>query len=344
MAGNSIERWRPELRRAMMRVRPEFFSWTPRRRERYGANLPEEDKHRLDQALMKELFGARVRSWRRDASGGKRIPFHELNRWNETILPLVGIGDDCFYLNEWLGKNKTILDFPSLRDYDEDDYRYQEGARKQDDPSYASKAYRGSLYLSWARLFVDQKFTYATLSMAAGYLYAQIEELAADIIKERIPHRYVPGKNHGKAKGKSFQWDMRVAADGQEDLLEELRHRVFDHTRARYDALLTEWDRAKRRGVYWVDTSELRERNIHFVFTDKNALSAVRFRTFVRDCRAIEQRADELDEAIEEEKTKLKTFILQQHQDLLQSFDPRVKRLRHRRQILIHKDAFDDFE
>lgn len=145
MAGNSVERWRPELRRAMIKVCPEFFSWTPRKRERYGAHLPEEDKRRLDQALMKELFGARVRSWRRDASGGKRIPSRELNRWNETILPLVGIGEDCFYLNEWLGKNKTILDFPTLRDYDEDDYRYQENARKQDDLSCASKAYRGSL-------------------------------------------------------------------------------------------------------------------------------------------------------------------------------------------------------
>ena len=344
MAGNSVERWRPELRRAIIRVRAEFFSWTPRKRERYGAHLPEEDKRRLDQALMKELFGARVRSWRRDASGGKRIPFRELNRWNETILPLVGIGEDCFYLNEWLGKNKTILDFPTLRDYDEDDYRYQENARKQDDPSYASKAYRGSLYLTWARLFVDQKFTYATLSMAAGYLYAEMEEVAADVIKERIPHRYVPGKNHGKAKGNNFQWDMRLAADGQEDLLEELRHRVFDYTRARYDALLTEWDRANRRGVYWVNASEPQERNVHFVFTDKNALSDVRFRSFVRDCRAMERRADELTEAFKKEKANLNNFIRQQDQDLRQTFDPRVKRLRRRRQVLIHKDAFDDFE
>jgi hypothetical protein len=344
MAGDTIERWRPELRRAMMRVRPEFFSWPRQKRERYGANLPEEDKHRLDQALMKELFGARVRSWKRGMSGGNRIPLRELNRWNEAILPLVGIGEDCFYLNEWLGEIKTILDFPTLRDYDEDDYRYQQDARMQDDPSYASKAYRGSLYLSWARLFVHRKFTYATLSMAAGYLYAQIEELAADVINERIPHRYVPGKNHGKAKGKSFQWDMQVAADGQENLLEELQHRVFDYTGARYDALLTDWDRVNRGGVYWVDTSELQERNIHFVFTDKNALSAVRFRSFVRDCRAIERRADELNEAAKEEKTKLESFILQQHQELLQTFDPRVKRLRRRRQILIHKDAFDDCE
>jgi len=344
MAGDIMKRWRPELRRAMMRVRPDFFSWPPQNRERYGANLPEKDKRRLEQALMKELFGEKMRSWKKDIDGGKRIPLRELNRWNDAILPLVGIGEDCFYLNEWLGENKTILDFPTLRDYDEDDYRYQENARKQDDPSYVSKPYRGSLYLSWARLFVDLKFTYATLSMAAGYLYAHLDEVAADLIEARIPHRYVPGKNHGKAKGKSFQWDMRLVADGQENLLDELQQRVFEYTSARYDALLTDWDRKNRRGVYWVNTSDQQERNAHFIFTDKDALSAVRFRSFVRDCRSIERGADELNEAVREEETKLKDFILQHHQDLVQNLDPRVKRLRHRWKIFVRKDAFDDFE
>ena len=344
MDANCLERWRPELRRAMMRVRPEYFAWPAQKRERYGAELPEEDRRRLDQALIHELFGTKARSWKRDASGGKTIPLRELNRWNEAILPLVGVGEDCFLLNESFGENKTILNFPTLRSYDEDDYCFQEEARKQEDPSYASKAYRGSLYLTWARLFVEHKFTYATLSMAAGYIYAQLEDGAADDIEKRIPHRYIPGKNHGKIKGKNFQWDMRAEADGQEDLLEELQRRVFDYTRERYDVLLTDWDRVKRRGVYWVDTSEPQEHNVHFIFTDKEALSAVRFRSFVRDCRAIERRIDELNQVIEEETSKLKGFIFRQHQELLQTFDPRVKPLRRRRQILVHKDAFDDLE
>jgi hypothetical protein len=93
-----------------------------------------------------------------------------------------------------------------------------------------------------------------------------------------------------------------------------------------------------------VDTSEPQERNVHFIFTDKDALSAVGFRSFVRDCRAIERGTDELNDAVKEQEIKLKTFIIQQHQDLLQTFDPRVKRLRRRRQIQIHKDAFDDIE
>ncbi|MGH7824229.1 MAG: hypothetical protein ACREQ7_03510 [Candidatus Binatia bacterium] len=344
MPVDTVKRWLPELRRAMIKVRPDFFSWSRQNRERYGANPPEKDRRRLDEALIKELFGARIRSWKRDVDGNKRIPLRELNRWNEAILPLVGIGEDCFYLNEWLGENKTILNFPTLRNYDEDDYRYQENARKRDYPCYASKPYRGSLYLSWARLFVDRKFTYATLSMAAGYLFSHLEDVATAVIETRVPHRYVPGKNHGKATEKSFQWDMRLAADGQEGMLEELQHQVFEYTRARYEVLLTDWDRANRRGVYWVDTSEPQERNVHFVFTNKDALSAVRLRSFVRDCRAIERETDELNGAVTEEESKLKTFIAQQHQELLQTFDPRIKRLRRRRKILIHKDAFDDLE
>jgi hypothetical protein len=62
MAAIHLEQWGPELRRAMMRVRPEFFAWSARKRERYGADLPEEDERRLHQSLMKELFGVKARS------------------------------------------------------------------------------------------------------------------------------------------------------------------------------------------------------------------------------------------------------------------------------------------
>ena len=86
------------------------------------------------------------------------------------------------------------------------------------------------------------------------------------------------------------------------------------------------------------------ERNVHFVFTDKNALTAVRFRSFVRDCRAIERAAEELDDAVAKEDAKLKKFIAQQHHELTKTFDPRIRPLRRRRKILIHKNAFDDFE
>ena len=96
----------------------------------------------------------------------------------------------------------------------------KEEARKKDDKAYAGKPYRGTLYLSWARLFVDGAFTYATLSMAPGYLYAELDGAADDLIERHIPHRLAPGRDHGKPEGDSWLWDMRTEAGGQEALLD----------------------------------------------------------------------------------------------------------------------------
>jgi hypothetical protein len=38
-----MDRWSPELRRALTRVRPEFFGWTPEQKLRYRAALPADD-------------------------------------------------------------------------------------------------------------------------------------------------------------------------------------------------------------------------------------------------------------------------------------------------------------
>src|SRR5207302_998491 len=49
--------WSPELRRAVMKVRPEYFSWPLERRAGYGVAIPKRDAASLDKALLKELFG-----------------------------------------------------------------------------------------------------------------------------------------------------------------------------------------------------------------------------------------------------------------------------------------------
>lgn len=327
-----------------MKVRPDYFAWSPAAQERYGVAIPQEDHEHLCQALFRELWERKIRSPKAAARAATRIPLDEQNRWNETVLPLVGIGNDCFFLNEWFAEGETILDFPTLLAYGEDDHRFQEEVRKKEEPTYKSTPYRGSLYLTWARLFVGTRFTYATLSMAAGHLYCELEDTAYDIIEELIPHRHVPGKDHGKVDGDCHQWDLRIDAGGQEGLFEELRHQTFAHAHERYDVLLTAWDRLGRKGVYLIDVSEPSERNIHFVFCDKHALAAVRFHSFVRDCRAIERPLDELKRAVEQEKLELADFIRKQHEELQRIFDPSVARLRKRRRILVHKDAFADIE
>ncbi len=344
MTASRLHHWSPALRRALMKVRPAYFGWSSAERERYGVAIPEEDYERLCQALLQELWRRKIHSSKAAARAAYHLPLDEQHRWNETVLPLTGIGDDCFFLNEGFATGKSILDFPTLLAYDESDYRFQEEARIKDDSTYPGKAYRGSLYLTWARLFVGAQFTYATLSMAAGYTLCALEEATTELIQELIPHRYVPGKNHGKVEGKCYRWDQRLDAGGQEALLDELQHRSWAYTHERYENLLTEWDRHGKGSVYLIDVSEPLEKNIHFVFSDTRALGAVRLRFFTKDCRAIERPLDELNRMVEQEKVEIIRFIRKEHDELRRTLDPAVVRLRKRRKIIVHKDAFDDLE
>jgi hypothetical protein len=326
-------RWTPALRRAVMRVRPELFRWTSAQRERYGLAVPEADAAEIDRFLQKELFGF---AQARDDLDGE-----QLNRFNAAILPLCGVGEDCFYLNEWLGDGITLLDFETVRDYDHDDFLFQEKCRREEDAGYVGEPYRGTLYFRWARLFVDQHFTYASLSMAAGFLLGQLEEQAHETMDALIPHRIVPGAEHGKREGEGYAWDMRVDADGKEAVFDDLQALAYDYEHRRYGALADLWDRKAHRGVFVRRQEIPGEVNADFAFTDKTALEAVRFRSFVRDCRAIERPFGELDRAAHDERSYFDSYLRTEHERLLKEFDPNVVRLRKRRKVIIHKDAAD---
>jgi len=323
-----------------MKARPEFFGWTSERQELWRISMPADDRACFEEALLEELFG-RTFATRADAvEAVDQLSLAEQNLWNETVLPLHGLGEDCFFLNEVFEDRKAKLDFETVRDYDESDYLFQESVRKEEDPGYSGRPYRGSLYLSWARLFVDGRFTYATLTMAAGYVYAQLHDAASDLIEQRIPHRYVPGPNHGRVEGECWEWDMRLDADGQEGILKELERRVWRYERDRWDALLSDYDDSGVAGVYLLDESEDDEAGLHVVFTDKRALSAVRFRSFMRDCRAIERPASEIEGRLEPERAAIAAFIEEQYTEIRRTFDPKVTRLEKRNKIMVNKDAF----
>lgn len=177
--------------------------------------------------------------------------------------------------------------------------------------------------------------------MAAGRLYAELETTASDLIEQRIPHRYVPGPNYGKVEGESWECDLRLDANGQEGILEELRRRVWAYELDRWDALLTNYDDSPVSGVYLLDESNGDETNLHFVFTDKRALSAVRFRSFIRDCRRMERPASEIEAALESERAALAAFVNEQLTDVRNTYDPKVSRLVKRRKVMVMKGAFD---
>ena len=331
------------LRRAIIRVKPEYFSWPLDAQEHYRVSIPDEDDFRIRRAVLQGLFGSRVKTKQMMRAALDAFTEAQYLLYNSTLLPLMGIGADHFFLNEGFAAGTSLLDFETLYDYDLADYQFQEKARAEDFPDYiGGKPYRGSLYYTWARLEIDGAFHYASLSMAAGYLFSLIEETGRETIDALIPHTYVKGKHHGKREGKGTIYDQRVDAGGMEPQLEELQDRFYRYTTERYEALLDDFDARASRRVYQCPKNWGNDPHMDFIFTDKTALQHVRFRHFMDDCRAIAGDGRALEPLIEQERQAVVHSLEEAYQDIRDNFDPTLVKFRKRRKIIMSDGALHD--
>lgn len=341
-----LERWSPELRRAVIAVAPDFFRWNPQRQLRYRVDPPEDDRKAIVKALTAAIAATGGESSFAAAVEEDHLPRPIQECLNALILPLLGIGRDAFYLNEQFAEGINILDFATLRDYDARDHEFQERSNAEEDPNHQRRPYLGRLYHRWARVLIEGRISYLSLTMAAGYLHDRISDATSDEIQRLIPHRHVPGPDDGKVEKGLVRWDVRIDAGGQEALLDELHHRVWKYEQARWRELEATWAEDRRCGCYLLPDpepgSEDGSLDLHIVFTDPLALGRVRFATFLDDCRAIERCADELHQAGTAESERAVRFVAEQYQDLRANFDPKVTRLRKRLKVVMHRGALDD--
>src|SRR5690606_7336434 len=71
---------------------------------------------------------------------------------SEATLPLYGIGEDSFFLNEHLAEGVTLPHFTTIREWDEADHLAQEAAWEEEgDRPDGRKPYEGRLLWSWGR-------------------------------------------------------------------------------------------------------------------------------------------------------------------------------------------------
>lgn len=325
-----------------MAVNPDYFSWEPAEQERYRLNMSEENRFRIKQDVLKILFDIRVDTKGKMDGVFKSFRDEHYLLFNSTMLFFQGMGDDKFYLNEYLGKDTTLLDFETLHDYDYHDHCFQEEAWKKENPNHIVRPYRGTLYYRWARLHIDGTFFYADLSMMASYLYGLAEGVGFDKIRELIPYEYVDGKNHGKREGKGTLFDLKLMANGKEAQLEELQHRYHVYIGERQKMALDDFDAKAQGRVYLVDKSEKVDPRMSFIFTDQTALQNVRFRHFMADCRSMLGDNQELDTLIEQERQAAIEFLEKNHRDIMENFDPKITKLRKKRKIIVADGALDD--
>lgn len=315
--------WPPELRLAVAQARPEFAGWPEPQQLRWRTQLPDDDREAIVAALLRAHGERRPVAQARLESHG-RISHALQQRINEWLQPLKGIGEDSFSLSEWFAEDKGILDFATLRDYDEDDHRFQQAARQQEHPEYTPEPYTGSLYGTWARALVNGRLCYLTLTMASAWLLDAADESAHDKLDRLVPHRHVPGPEHGQRTERGhIRWDMRVDAGGHELLYDTLQRRIWDELARRGKELAQAWAE-RRQAVCWLDDTPYEhepadEQNLRVIFSDPDALAAVRFGSFLRDCRRIARPLAELQALREPEAERMRQLVAEWHQALLRS-------------------------
>jgi len=330
----------PALKKAIIKFVPGYFSWDKKRQEQYRIDTPEEDSFKIRQFLLRELFDISASNDDEVEEALQAMNEAQCSKLNATLLPIKGIGEDFFYLNEVFCSQKNLLSFETLYDYDFDDYKFQEDSRKREHKDYEKKSYRGLLYLTWARLIIDDSFSYGVLSMVAGYLYCQLDEYGNDYMEKLIPHKFTHGKNHGKAEDQGYLFDLKINAKGIELQLDELKHRFWKHISEVHERLMDEFDKKSKQRVYILNQSKVGDPSHHFLFTDKKILKRIHFKTFMRCCRAAEQPDHaSLFRNLEEEKQLLTKYLDKQYKDIMENFDPKIVRFRKKYKVIFHRDS-----
>ena len=166
-------RFSPVLELAVNLLIPEYFSWDEQTQEKFRMFMTSDLKFKFHQFILKEAFGIEVADDDAFDDAWGDMSNHDTTKFNAILLPLYGIGEDLFFLNEHFDFEESILDFETLYQYDFDDFQFQEADRKTRD-GYCARAYCGSLHAAWARLVVDDKFYYASLSMVSRYFWLEL--------------------------------------------------------------------------------------------------------------------------------------------------------------------------
>lgn len=337
----SVDRFSPALRRAIIKACPLYFGLSPIEQEAFRAKLSDEDEFLIEQQVYVDLFGISVSDFEEMREAHRELSPSDVNLFNETILPLKGIGDDCFWFNEF-GSDEAIRTFETLYEFDRNDYEFQENSREKASPDYIKKPYRGSFYASWARVFVDDVFTYVILYCTAGYLIDEIEDHGSNTMDRLIPHRYVRGKNDGKPEKGGFLSDIQLEANGKEEQYEELRDRFWAYYKQRHEELLDLWDKRADGQAWIIDETTPDDPAMTFVFSDKTALQNVRMRDFISDCRSMKGQAEVLSAACQEERDRITAYLEEQYANIKANFDPKIRKFRKRRKVIMAPEAVDD--
>jgi hypothetical protein len=309
-------------RKALMVADSHYYGWSAQKQERFRATMSEKKQKKVRCVLLDHLLGMKCSS-KELADVWNDIPFSKLNIINWASLLTQGIGEDFIYLNECMAEGKSLLDFPTLYDYD-----------------HESTDYFAYQHPSWVRLLIHEQFYYANLMSLATYLLDEIESAGNDYINQLIPHDYVDGKNQGKPEKGGFLWDMKIDARGLEAHLDELKGRWFIYQRERWYALSEAFEKLPP-AAYTLDKDWDDDPHRFFIFNNASTLKRIRWQHFLSDCEPLITEFTAVKEQLEQEIAGSISWLAENHQNIMNNFDPKVIKLRKKRKIIISARALE---
>jgi len=327
-------------RRALISANGRYYAWSPGEQERFRATLSGKELRKIRCVLLDALLGIKCTTEQVDEVWNN-IPLSDLNQLNWASLLTTGIGEDYLYLNECMAEGETLLDFPTLYDYDYADYLFQEEACKRDFPGYKNSDYYAYKHPSWVRLLIDGQFHYSTFTSLSTYVLDEIEAAGEETIRQLIPHKYVDGKDHGKKEESGFRWDMQIDAAGHEAQLDELKNRWYTYQQERWKAL-SETNKDLQPAVYTQSKKWDDDPQRVFIFANEATLKQLRWTHFLSDCESLMAGVSVVEELLVGEIGRTTCWLTETHKDILHNFDPNIVKLGKKRKIIMSASALDD--
>lgn len=266
--------------------------------------------------VARELFGRNFRDSRAlgaflDA-GDYAASSLKKYRLSQELLPLDGIGDDSFFLNEDFGdEGPRLSGFTTLRSWDEHTHHRQEGYAAEEGHREAGEhPYIGCLLWDWARWLEKGSLVYGNLSVASSYLGAQLEEHGAEIARNRYQTTWVEGPEHGsKTPDGHYTWNMIETPPANSVLRSSAERLAHLAVTAWVEGPLSQ--RIAETGV-WVRRKRMEEDGEiteEVVFSGVEAMDRARFRNWLEDLSSLPDGSAVYDGIEAAAKERLTTFM-----------------------------------
>jgi hypothetical protein len=339
MSKQTIKPEQALVKRLLMRIDPLFFTYDKSKQEKVRQPYYYEHDDLITEYLFKHVFEI---EYEKGMENEDKLSKEQLDLFNAYLTALTGFGENSFVYNEYQPKDFDLSLYASLYDYDFEEFNFQQNARNEhSDGEIVERPYRLYLNSNWARLLDEQGyFYYSTQSSLSNYLYDKLYEHASDRMDQLIPHDFVDGPDNGKKTKGGYLWDVKLEAYGLEAQLDELKDRYRDYLNRVLDEMNEAFYQDSECAVYY-ERSTINDEEPRLDVIIKNAQTAknISFQSYLKDCEKYLKPYKELEELSQQELEKLDTFINENYQDVMENFDPKVKRFKRKMDVIIAPEA-----